>query len=459
MGCDKLMMNIQLTNVSRSQIKKEINDWLVFIRIIFEPSFFQSSHQIKQPFDWQTFSREAIKECYFLSGNLSVGDDYNECNIYFKDQQLLIKNILKKESFFLNESVIRDYVKIKMEKNGIFAYIRAYDEFIYHNTKEINERFTFETAEEIERLPKMKGLSNKIVIDCNQFPGYDLFYEGMCFTSCWEMYYSSHYYQMIPKQMFLEVQQVEYIKEYQNEVIEIQLYRDPFKWQEAVNLHFQVYYRDQLGFDHLAWDNGVGVLKAPFVEYAYTNCGIQSVQYQNEYMQPTQKKLAVFFVTRNYHAEKNECCEKRVKGRLNAQAYFPLKDEERAQMMFCKAIDPRISLDNGIEAYCYYIREYLEISVEDEQYKEYLAVLRLYVPAENVRRVPLNEIRKRLPDIKFKRFRKRRKFFSFDVKKGENHLRVEFYNDPRLNKFETLQKNEVDRLWPQESRISNNIVE
>lgn len=286
----------------------------------------------------------------------------------------------------------------------------------------------------------MKGVSGEVIIDCNQFSGYDLSHEGLRFTSCWEMYYSPHYYRMIPKQVFLDIQQVEYVKEHQNGIISVQIYRDPFKWQEAVNLQFQMYYRDQLGFDHLAWDNGVGILKAPFIEYVYTEQSIQTIQYQNEKMQSTQKKYASFFVTRSYNFVKDEYREKRIKGRLNTQAYFLWIDEQRAQMMFYKIIDPRISLDNGIEAYCYYIREYLEISVEDEKYQEYLVTLRFYIPSENLMQLPLNEIREKLSYIKFKRFRRRRGRFSFDLKKGGNHLRVEIYDDSRLNKFATLQK-------------------
>ncbi|NAB78337.1 hypothetical protein GUI74_11170, partial [Enterococcus hirae] len=66
--------------------------------------------------------------------------------------------------------------------------------------------------------------------------------------------------------------------------------------------------------------------------------------------------------------------------------------------------------------------------------------LRLYVPTENLTQLPLNEIREKLSDIQFKRIRKRRGRLSFDVKKGVNHLRVEIYDYPKLNKFATLQK-------------------
>lgn len=62
-----------------------------------------------------------------------------------------------------------------MIAHGVFAYMRAYSEFIYHNTKQISQRLLFEKKDEIEHLPKMKQQNGEVVVDCNQFPGYDLF--------------------------------------------------------------------------------------------------------------------------------------------------------------------------------------------------------------------------------------------------------------------------------------------
>ncbi len=286
----------------------------------------------------------------------------------------------------------------------------------------------------------MKQQNGEVVVDCNQFPGYDLFYQGLCFTSCWEMYYSRYYHQIIPKPIFLDIQQVEKVKGLENEVICIQLYRDPFNWQKPNNQMFQSYFRDQLGFDHLAWDNGVGLLKPPFVEYIYTDHTIQSVQYQNAQMQPVPKKNASFFVTKSYDIQQGDYKERRVRGTLNAQAYFPWVDENRSRMMCYKVIDPTVALDNGIEAYCYYIREYLEVEVTDEKYQEYLLSLRIYVPSESLSELPLKEIKHRLSDVTFKRIKKKRRSIQFDVKKGEQHLRVQFLDYRELEQLITLQK-------------------
>ncbi len=437
----KLIMTIQLTAIDSLEKKSQIEDWLFLVRMLFIPSYFHSSHHAMSRFELKSVQQRLLQEGSQDFGWFVIGNEENECSFHFEGEEVVIKSIFDKKLFYEYDSIIRDYIKTRMHPHGIFAYLRPYNEFIYNNTKDIRERLLFETEKEVNSLPRIKQPDGKVIIDCNQFFGYDLVYQGLCFTSCWEMYYSSYYYRVIPKQVFLEVQQVEWVKEYENELIGVQLYRDPFNWKAEVNQQFQSYYRDQLGFDHLAWDNGVGLLKNPFIEYAYTENSVQSVQYQNRLMQPTPKKKATFFVTRSYNFVKNEYREKRVKGSLNTQAYFPWVDEQRAQMMSYKVIDPSVTLDNGIAAYCYYIREYLEIAVEDEKYQEYLLILRLYVPSDILSKLPLDEIRMELSDIKFKRFRKRRGRLTFDVKKGHHHLRVEILDYPKLDQLLTVQKN------------------
>lgn len=437
---NKLLMTIQLTELNQFEKKNQIEDWLAFIRLLITPSYFQSSHQGMRPFELKRFHQVLLQEGPLDFGWFIIGNDGNEFSIHFDGKEIVMKNIFQKQLMDKHAAVIRDYIRTKMFQHGVFAYLRPYDEFVYNNTTDIDERLLIETKEEIRLLPKIKRADGEIIVDCNQFSGYDLSYQGLCFTSCWEMYYSSYYYRVIPKQIFLDVQQVEWVKEYESQVVAVQLYRDPFNWKAEVNQQFQAYYRDQLGFDHLAWDNGVGLLKTPFIEYAYTDKSVQSVQYQNRMMQPATKKKATFFVTRNYNFEKDEYKEKRIKGALNTQAYFPWVDEQRAQMMSYKVIDPSITLDNGIQAYCYYIREYLKVAVEDEKYQEYLLILRLYVPSDILKKVPLDEIREELSDIKFKRFRKRRGRLAFDVKKDIHHLRVEILDYPKLEQLATAQK-------------------
>lgn len=77
-------------------------------------------------------------------------------------------------------------------------------------------------------------------------------------------------------------------------------------------------------------------------------------------------------------------------------------------------------LDKGIDAYSYYINEYLNVEAPDEMYQDYLTSLRIYLPTKFLADFPIEEIRNRLSEIQFKRIRKRRGRLSFDAVQGKN---------------------------------------
>lgn len=63
----QLLMTIQLTDLNQSQRENELEDWFFFIRMMFSPSFFQTSRQTARIFEWTTFKR---KQCRNLSSHL-----------------------------------------------------------------------------------------------------------------------------------------------------------------------------------------------------------------------------------------------------------------------------------------------------------------------------------------------------------------------------------------------------
>ena len=140
-------------------------------------------------------------------------------------------------------------------------------------------------------------MPKEIVIDCNQFAGYDVFYNGFCLTSCWRMYFSEYYERVLPLVIIKDAQQVEQIQTMEEGVVMVELYRDPFQWDHPANLSYQRLFRDQIGVDQLTWDNGVGILREPFIEYAFGHQLIQTIQYQNDRLQPTVKRKATHFIT------------------------------------------------------------------------------------------------------------------------------------------------------------------
>lgn len=64
----QLLMTIQLTDLNQSQRENELEDWFFFIRMMFSPSFFQTSRQTVRIFEWTTFKKEAMQESQFAFG-------------------------------------------------------------------------------------------------------------------------------------------------------------------------------------------------------------------------------------------------------------------------------------------------------------------------------------------------------------------------------------------------------
>ena len=333
-----------------------------------------------------------------------------------------------------------DYLKNRLIDHGFFAYIRSYDEYLYHNTSDLSERRSFETAKETNVLPKMKGLNGDIVVDCNVFPGYDVFYKGVCLTACWWLFLGAPYKKLFAKQLLLEIQQVERVAELGSGVF-FELYKDPFQWQEKANLKFQQLFRDQLGISQLSYTNGVGLLKQPYIEFAFEDTVIQTVQYQNEQFQPTEKSEASYFVTRTYNFLTNQYRVNRMKGGLNALAYFPWIDDESERMMNYHILYPELTLDKGLAAFEYYIRDSIEFEIQDMRYKDYTAVLQLFIPKTAFLDFPLEELKSALKDMTIHQVSRKNDSLTFSLEKEAKHLIVSFIDQKKVSA-----KNQLDIL-------------
>lgn len=423
---NKMFITIQYINLNDQMIKRHLQDWLVFTRLLYTPAKMIINHEKAQPFSLHRVHQLLNKLTEHEDLEFVVKNGPNESYFHLVDGNLLEKHLVTQDIFLKQKQMILNYMDIKMSKRGLFGYLRSYDEYLYHNTEEIKMRLAFEETQAIEQLPKIRNQKNEIVVDCNQFAGYDIFYRGFCLTSCWRIYFSSRYHKIIPLAVVQEVQQVEQVCQVAEDVWFVELYKDPYRWQEKLNLNYQRLFRDQMGIDQLAWNNGVGILREPLIEYAYTDNVIQTVQYQNDRLQPTPKKEATHFVTRVYDIIHDNYQERRVKGTLNAQAYFPWVDEQGMKMMNYLVLNPKYSLDEGLCAYEFYLRNYLEINVADERYQEYLAILNIYLPDEFLIKIPYKPLKEKMADIHFSRLKKRRKRIFFDLKKENNHLRVNF---------------------------------
>lgn len=328
-------------------------------------------------------------------------------------------------------NLIEDYCDGFQKKYGAYGYLRSYDEYRQNNERTLAKR-SFNSQEELLRLPKLKDDLGNIFIDCQHLPGFDHYFQGLLFTACWIMYYSKEYFQLFPRELFAGVQQVEKVTEFAaspQQTIKTRLFNDPTNWEHPANLKFQQLYRDQLAIHQLSTTNGIGILQEPMVEYNFTEDFLQCIQYFNENQQPTYKSQARFFITRTIDRKTAENKTTVTRGTLNARAYFPWLNEQKNQMMNYRIIDPRYTLDNGVSAYEYYIRHFLEIKINDESYQNFETILVFYLPPQALDNLPLVELQARFRDVEVhvvKALLKHRPAPTFDLKKGDNHLRVVF---------------------------------
>lgn len=427
----KIYMVSYQAGFSLEELKQTIFDWLSFLRIVSIPESYRFNDEEALLFELQPIIKRIQQLTEEENLWIKINSRDGEFQLHISALSLHERTILDGAIYFANQEMIEDYCDTRMIKNGVYGSIRPLDEFLYNNVEKLEKR-TFETANEIAKLPKRYNSEKAVIVDCNQLAGYDIYYKGLCLTSCWKMYYSSLYFHLIPESIFLEIQQVESVETLDNQVIKVTLFKHPFNWDMPVNQKYQRLFRDQMGFDQLAWNNGTGVLRQPYIEYAFVADTIQTVQYQNGYYQPVEKKNATYFVTRSYDKLHQKYRVNRTRGVLNAQAYFPWIDEKSRKMMNYRVLDPKMAIDDGLSAYEFYIRQFLEIDVLDKKYDDFVSVLRFYLPKEAISQIPLEALWEKLFDVNISNLKQKEASTRFDLNKAKNHLRVVFLDSSNL---------------------------
>ncbi|MDR2464826.1 MAG: hypothetical protein LBD38_00930 [Streptococcaceae bacterium] len=436
---NEMKMLGQFVDFNIHELQTAVADWFILLRIVSNPQTFQIGEE-----EMKVFSPEMVLEHV---RNIQMEDDFewkvlaNEgrFRIHVFKGTLFIENIYTWEAFEKNQLIILDYFEHRMQEFGFYGYIRSMDEYNYHNVSSLEERKIFEDEEELKQHALMYSQKHELQVDCSQFSGFDSFYRGYLLTSCWKFYMGGYYSKIIPPQMIRELQQVEGIKDFGGNLFCITLYKHPQNWDKPVNLKYQRNLRDQLGIDFISWNNGVGSLKEPMIEFSFTDREVHTVQYLSQQGQPIEKKKASNFITRTYDFENDEYFENRMHGRLNTQAFFPwVNGEEKIQMNY-KVLHPEMTLDDGLSAYEYYIREYLELeNIEDSAKEKFESILIFYLAEENLRKLPIQNIKDRLTDVFFKQKKVKaenngKKFPGFKLKKGKNKLTVIFYDFEQMN--------------------------
>ncbi|MGY3746510.1 hypothetical protein ACWN8P_04570 [Vagococcus salmoninarum] len=325
---------------------------------------------------------------------LTLKNQQEELSYVYSNQTSHQRFLLIEETYVTNQNLLEDYVNQLMEKTGSYAFIRPLAEFLSHNLQTFQER-QLENLDFPKELPVMYDQNHQEIVDTSQLSGYDYQLEELTFTSCWQMWYTRDYFQVIPKKVFLDLQQVTSVSAISEKTVKVVLYSDPHLWQHSQNIKFQFLFRDQLGFDHLEWRNGVGVMREAYTEFTTFNNGTQMIQFQNSSLQPTTKLKARHFTTRLFNGPTNQYVEGRRYGVLNENAYFPWRDEKNKQLIAYWTINPIYMLDSGLKAFEFYIKQYIEVFNQQMINSEYQGVLRFYLPGEALSNLPLEQLKER----------------------------------------------------------------
>lgn len=101
-------------------------------------------------------------------------------------------------------------------------------------------------------------------------------------------------------------------------------------------------------------------------------------------------------------------------------------------MMDYIVLKPELTVDDGVEAYAFYIRNHLEIDYSEDRFKDYTACLQFYLPETALKELPIDGLKAAMPDVHFGYLHRTRKYTWVNLKKNGKKLRVYFMNTQKL---------------------------
>lgn len=150
---------------------------------------------------------------------------------------------------FKSSNMVKVITSIFEEFGGLFAYAVSSEDNFWQNNEDIDRyKLKNKPLDGIKVIPRPK-FKNKMMVDITQFPGHSHIYNEMWFGSCWLMWYGEEYYQYIDKEklfLYTECSEKEILT---NGGVLINLYDDPFKYDEEANRKRQWAFREQVGLD------------------------------------------------------------------------------------------------------------------------------------------------------------------------------------------------------------------
>lgn len=381
----------------KAALTEQLAQWLVLGKIIDSNGRLEKVEgERMEQVDLETFKdelnqtnwQEALPVTYFYHA------EKVEASLTCVDNRFTQRFLLKKVDFYKEAFLIEDYLQKQLANNGIQAFIRPYEEYLSSNIADLSLRDSFDLSHQSLRL--MRNDEQEKIVDCSLLPGYDVVTPQRLYTSCWKMWYTTEYFQDIPKQAFLDVQAVHNVTACDDGTLIITLYKDPLSWSHPYNIKSQQLFRFQLGFDQFMNNNGVGLLRDPYTEFMQFKNQRQMLQYQNRYLQPCPKKDAKHFTLRIFDSARGFYQEARHFGQLNVYAFFPFLEAKQERAVAYHQIVPDFTLDEALSVYKYYIQYYLEVYDILETKSTQELVLIFYIPEANQLTLPIEALQRLL---------------------------------------------------------------
>lgn len=424
---EKIYLVFQSNTLETSkEVTGIVTDWYLLSQIVSSSTltYYEGLDGEKRKIEASELNHELSElkkesTCYFEIKNAEI-----ESQLTLFNQKIFQSILIEKSVFEKFKVIFLDYLDQLMIKHGLYAFARSYEEYLVHNLEDVAEREQLVTEHPVE-IRLMKNDMGEVMVDCSQYSGYNLIYNELCLTSCWKMWFSMDYYHLIPKQAFLDVQQVDEVKELPAEVVRVTLFHSPFDWKLKANREFQSIFRRQLGFEQIEWINGVGILEQPCTEFIQSQDKTQMIQYQNKNMQPVEKTEATHFTARIFNYAQHLYIESRRSGRLNYQAYFPFEISETGERLVYWILHPEYCIDDGIEAFRYYIDYYLEAQNKLVSPEKLKTNLNFYIPISIYKKLDKKKLKHMFTSSEAKLYQVEDPFQLYIAKNGES-LTVQF---------------------------------
>lgn len=138
-----------------------------------------------------------------------------------------------------------------MSEKGIVAYKRSSKENYLQNIQFVN-MYKWEGGRMRDVKTKYSKTFNEKVIDTEYNPGHSHYYEGIKFSSCYQMWFGRPFYQYIEKEKLKSFKNCYENVELDNEVIRIRLYENIWDYDKRKAKKIQWDFRRSVGIDVVA---------------------------------------------------------------------------------------------------------------------------------------------------------------------------------------------------------------